>query len=336
MALTEPVTPTQQTTLTSTQQQLLRLLADGTFHSGTALGTALGVSRTAVWKALDGIAALGIDLERAPRLGYRVAGGIDLHDGERIRAALGTQARALLAELQVLTVTESTNEAAKGFAPVSGQGACCLAEYQTGGRGRLGRTWASPFARNLYCSLAWDFDDGIAALEGLSLAVGVAVRRALAGLGAGDIGLKWPNDLLRDGRKLGGILVEVAGDPEGRCRAVIGIGINVAMPAAAARTIHQPWSDLADLPISRNALAAAVLTELLPLLRDFPTHGFRAHRAEWEANDHYRDRPVSIRAGNHLHEGIARGVNDHGALALECTDGLLWFSGGEVSLRGAQ
>lgn len=320
--------------MTATQQQLLRLLADGAFHSGTALGTALGISRTAVWKALDGIATLGIDIERAPRRGYRVPGGIDLHDGERIRAALAPPARTLLAELQVVTVTESTNEVAKGFAPTPGRGSCCLAEYQTGGRGRLGRTWVSPFARNLYCSLAWEFDGGIAALEGLSLAVGVAVRRALAGLGAADVRLKWPNDLLRDGRKLGGILVEVTGDPEGRCRAVIGIGVNVAMPAAATDAIDQPWSDLAGLGVSRDALAAAVLTELLPLLRDFPATGFAAHRAEWEASDHYRDRLVAISIGSNRREGIARGVNERGALALECADGWQWFSGGEVSLRG--
>lgn len=320
--------------MTATQQQLLRLLADGAFHSGTALGTALGISRTAVWKALDGIATLGIDIERAPRRGYRVPGGIDLHDGERIRAALAPPARTLLAELQVVTVTESTNEIAKGFAPTPGRGSCCLAEHQTGGRGRLGRTWVSPFARNLYCSLAWEFDGGIAALEGLSLAVGVTVRRALAGLGAADVRLKWPNDLLRDGRKLGGILVEVTGDPEGRCRAVIGIGVNVAMPAAATDAIDQPWSDLAGLRVSRDALAAAVLTELLPLLRDFPATGFAAHRAEWEASDHYRDRCVAISIGSNRREGIARGVNERGALALECADGWHWFSGGEVSLRG--
>ena len=322
--------------MTATQQQLLRLLADGAHRSGTELGAALGVSRTAVWKALDGIAALGIAVERVPRQGYRVPDGIDLHDAERIRAALGRAARPLLAELRVLTVTDSTNETAKEFAPAPGQGSCCLAEYQTGGRGRLGRAWVSPFARNLYCSLAWEFDGGIAALEGLSLAVGVGVRRALATLGAADVGLKWPNDLLRNGRKLGGILVEVTGDPEGRCRAVIGIGINVAMPAAAADAIGQPWSDLADLDISRDALAAAVLTELLILLQDFPATGFAAHRAAWEAADCYRDQPVIIHAGNIHQEGIARGVNDRGALALECADGLRWFSGGEVSLRRAQ
>ncbi|GMU46338.1 MAG: hypothetical protein AMXMBFR26_11200 [Porticoccaceae bacterium] len=320
--------------LTPTQCGLLQLLADGAFHSGTALGAALGISRTAIWKALDGIAALGVQVERAPRLGYRVAGGIDLHDGERIRAALAPPVRALLAELQVLTVTESTNEIAKRFAPPPGQGACCLAEHQTGGRGRLGRTWVSPFARNLYCSLAWEFDGGIAALEGLSLAVGVAVRRALVALGARNVGMKWPNDLLRDGRKLGGILVEVTGDPEGRCRTVIGIGINVAMPAVASAAIDQPWSDLADFRIPRDTLAAAVLTELLPLLHDFPAAGFAAHRAEWEASDHYRDQPVAISIGSQRHEGIARGVNDRGALALECADGWHWFSGGEVSLRG--
>jgi len=165
--------------------------------------------------------------------------------------------------------------------------------------------------------------------------VGVAVRRALAGLGAADVRLKWPNDLLREGRKLGGILVEVTGDPQGLCRTVIGIGINVAMPAAASSAIDQPWADLSGLQIARDALAAATLAELLPLLRDFPSHGFAAHRAEWEALDHYRDRPIVVTAGANRFAGIARGVDERGALAVESAEGLRWFSGGEISLRGS-
>lgn len=320
--------------LTPTRQALVRLLADGAFHSGAELGAALGISRSAVWKALDGLDALGVALERVPRRGYRVAGGIDLHDAEAIRAALPAPARELLADLQVLAEVDSTNEflkAAPALPP--GRGSCCLAELQTGGRGRLGRTWVSPFARNLYLSVAWEFDGGIAVLEGLSLAVGVAVRRALGALGAVDIGLKWPNDLLREGAKLGGILVEVTGDPEGVCRAVVGIGVNVAMPAVAAAGIDQPWRDLRDLGVRRDALAAAVLGELLPLLREFPGQGFGAYREEWEAAHAHRGRRVALGMGQQRVEGIAVGVDQRGALGIRCADGLRWFSGGEVSLR---
>ncbi|MGE3298141.1 MAG: biotin--[acetyl-CoA-carboxylase] ligase [Porticoccaceae bacterium] len=320
--------------LTPTQRALLGLLADGEFHSGAELGQTLGVSRAAIWKALGKLEALELPLERARRHGYRIAGGIDLHDAAAIRAGLGDAARDLLRDIRVLEVVDSTNEQAKRAADaLNGGGICYLAECQTGGRGRLGRHWVSPFARNLYLTVAWEFDGGIAVVEGLSLAVGVAVRRALAAVGVIDIGLKWPNDLLRAGHKLGGILIEVIGDPQGLCRVITGIGINVAMPAAAARAIDQPWRDLSDCGVSRDRLAVALLDQLLPLLHGFPERGFRAYRGEWEAAHVHQGRPVRIGTGSRATDGIARGVNDRGALALECADGLRFIGGGEVSLR---
>ncbi len=322
--------------LTPAQRALLGLLADGEFHSGAELGQTLGVSRAAIWKALGKLEELELPLERTRQHGYRIVGGLDLHDAAAIRAALSDATRTLLRDISVLEVIDSTNEQAKRAAdPLSGGGICYLAERQTGGRGRLGRRWVSPFARNLYLTVAWEFDGGIAVVEGLSLAVGVAARRALAAVGVTDIGLKWPNDLLRSGRKLGGILIEVIGDPQGLCRVITGIGINVAMPAAAAREIDQPWRDLSDCCVSRDRLAAALLDQLLPLLHGFPERGFRAYRGEWEAAHVHQGRPVRISTGSRATDGIARGVNDQGALALECADGLRFISGGEVSLREA-
>lgn len=320
--------------LTPVQRRLLELLADGDCRSGAELGQALGVSRAAVWKALGRLEELDLPIERTRRQGYRIPGGLDLHHPDAVRALLGAEARGLLRDLVVLEEVDSTNEQAKRAAdPVRGGGICYLAERQTGGRGRLGRRWVSPFARNLYLSVAWEFDGGIAVVEGLSLAVGVAARRALAAVGVPGVGLKWPNDLLRAGRKLGGILIEVSGDPEGVCRVVTGIGINVAMPAAAAAAIDQPWADLRDRPVLRDRLAAALLDQLLPLLRDFPERGFRAWRGEWEAAHVHQGRPVRVSSGARVLDGIAHGVDDRGALALACTDGLRHVSGGEVSLR---
>lgn len=322
--------------LTPVQRRLLELLTDGECRSGAELGQALGVSRAAVWKALGRLEELDIPIERLPRRGYRIPGGLDLHHADAIRAGLGDAARGLLRDLEVLEVVDSTNEHAKRTAAaLRGGGACYLAECQTGGRGRLGRRWVSPFARNLYLSIAWEFDGGITVVEGMSLAVGVAARRALTALGVSGVGLKWPNDLLRGGRKLGGILIEVSGDPEGLCRVVTGIGINVAMPAAAATAIDQPWADLSDCHVSRDRLAAALLDQLLPLLRDFPEQGFRAWRSEWEAAHAHQGRPVRVSAGARVLDGIAHGVDDRGALALACADGLRHVSGGEVSLREA-
>ena len=126
-------------------------------------------------------------------------------------------------------------------------GLVCTAEQQTAGRGRRGREWISPFGRNLYVSTVWEFTQGAAALEGLSLAVGVAVAQALKGLGLPEVQLKWPNDIQHEGKKLGGVLLEMVGDASRQCQVVVGIGVNVAMPGAAANAIDQAWTDISRM-----------------------------------------------------------------------------------------
>ncbi len=320
---------------------LLQLLADGDFHSGEELGELLGVSRTAVWKHLKKLEPLGLSLQSVKGKGYRLEGGLELLDSARIGAGLNAAARDLHSELDIQPVIDSTNTRALARAAAAdASGYVCLAEQQTAGKGRRGRRWVSPFGKNIYLSVVWGFGGGAAVLEGLSLAVSVAVVRALraaAGERAGldDIRLKWPNDVLWRDRKLAGILLEMTGDVSSYCQVVTGIGINVAMPAQAGAAIDQAWVDMETIAgrCSRNQLVAQLLNQLLPLLRDYHTSGFASLRREWELLDAYRDCEVELQTGTQLLAGLARGVDDSGALRLEIDGSEQTFSGGEVSLR---
>lgn len=319
---------------------LLRLLAGGDFVSGQQLADTLGVSRTAVWKQLNRLAELGLEVESVKGRGYRIEGGLDLLDRDAVLAAMDGTARSLLAELDLRDSIGSTNaEAMARIASGTGSGYVCSAEQQQAGRGRRGRSWVSPYGRNLYVSVVWEYSQGAAALEGLSLACGVAVARALATCGVPAVQLKWPNDILHDGAKLGGILLEMTGDAAGVCQVVVGIGLNVNMPHADG--IDQAWTDLARLcegrPPPRNRLLGALLSELLPLLSTFEASGFAPWRDAWCALDAYADTPVVMHSGERQLTGVARGVDARGALQLEtAAAGVQSVFGGELSLRPAQ
>ncbi|MEH6559725.1 MAG: bifunctional biotin--[acetyl-CoA-carboxylase] ligase/biotin operon repressor BirA [Oceanicoccus sp.] len=313
---------------------LLSTLSDGQFHSGDVLGDQFGVSRTAIWKQLKKVEDLGIPLESVKGKGYRIPGGLDLIDGGVIRESLLPQVSELVSGLDVRDVVDSTNVIALNQAMAGACGYVCTAEQQTAGKGRRGKAWASPYASNLYMSVVWEFVEGAAALEGLSLAVGVAVVEALNRAGVNGVQLKWPNDVLCQGRKLAGILLEVAGDLAGPCRVVVGIGLNVNMPSAA--DIDQPWIDIKEInrdAANRNQLLALILNELIPLLSDFERQGFSSYRDRWLALDAYAGREVAMLLGDESVIGRAVGVDKSGAVLVETSSGVRTFSGGEVSLR---
>jgi len=319
---------------------LLRALADGEFHSGEELGALFGISRAAIWKQLQKLEeAVGGCCESIKGKGYRLVGGIELLDAQLIQASLPEPVRSLLSSLTVLVDTDSTNREAMQLVQSTSpaRGHVVMAERQLAGRGRRGRPWVSPFARNLYFSATWEFDAGAAALEGLSLAVGVAVARALRAVGVPGVGLKWPNDVVANNGKLAGILLEMTGDAAGRCQVIIGIGINVAMEGAAeVAAIDQQWTDASSAAgkrISRNALAAALIGELLPLLTEFEHSGLAPFREEWLALDIARGRSIALHFGDQHIFGTAAGVDDTGALIIETAQGPQRFHGGEVSMR---
>ena len=317
-------------------EALLKLLADGEFHAGDDLGATLQISRAAIWKQIQKLQQTGLDIQSVKGKGYRLAQPLELLDADSIRSRMVPQAAGLMSRLEIMSQVVSTNDVATAWAQQGAtSGAVCLAEQQTAGRGRRGRTWVSPFATNLYVSCVWTFFQGAAALEGLSLATGVAVVKALESLGVSGAGLKWPNDILLNEGKVAGILLEMTGDPAGRCQVVLGVGVNHRMPANAAADIDQAWSRVEDVcpGVSRNQLAAAVLSQLLLMLQTFEHSGFASFREQWEALDRFCGREVVIKTGADDIPGIADGVDATGGLRLKTPDGIQIMKGGELSLR---
>jgi len=244
---------------------------------------------------------------------------------------------SLLGRMDILAEVDSTNRylmAQVGHGATSGD--TCLAEYQSAGRGRQGRVWVSPFAANIYLSLLWHFPVGVEGLAGLSLAVGASVLDACHDLGADAVRLKWPNDLVcRDG-KLAGILLELRSSADGGCDVVIGIGMNVRMPARTMAEIDQSWTDLEQLlarRLSRNEVAASILTQVLKGLERLQCHGAAAFLERWRRNDDLLDRPVKVRTPAVVIDGIARGIDDYGALRVEHDGRINKYLVGDVSVR---
>ena len=317
---------------------LLRILADGQFHSGVALGAALGMGRSAVWKHLHALAEWDIDLHAVPGKGYRLARPVELLDHDLILNALPPTAAAALSGLEIHQDIDSTNRHLMNKARLGApSGQACLAERQQAGRGRRGRTWVSPFGANIYLSLLWRFTLNAESLTGLGLAIGVAVNRALHETGLTDAGLKWPNDILWQNRKLAGILLEMTGEMSGPCAVVIGVGLNVRMPTSAVQTIDQPWVDLEtalNRPVSRNQLATSLIQHIVYAIQEFELYGFNGFTQEWAQHDLANGKAVALHLPNQATvNGIGRGVDASGALLLEDHNGVRQYPYGEVSLR---
>jgi len=311
---------------------LLKLLKDGRFHSGQALGAALGVSRSAVWKQLQHLEAeLNLPIHKVRGRGYQLATPLALLDADEIKAYAGAPGWPAF----IFDSIDSTNaEALRAVAQGREAPFMVLAERQTAGRGRRGRTWVSPFAENLYYSLVLRIDGGMRQLEGLSLVVGLAVMQALRELGIARAGLKWPNDVLVGQQKIAGILLELVGDPADVCHVVLGIGINVNMQSTDA--VDQQWTSMrleSGKPVDRNRLVSLLSKRLQEYLVLHREQGFAPIQAQWEANHLWQGRAVSLIAGVNQVDGEVMGIDHQGALRLKVDGVEKSFSGGELSLR---
>lgn len=380
---------------------LLRLLADGEFHSGEVLAQRLDISRASVNKALRDVAELGLDLYSIRGRGYRLSAPLQWLDAARITKLMGKAAQQFHIEISdsgassnTLLLQRAELGEARGGPP---SGAVLALEWQSAGRGRMGRTWHSALGGALTFSVLWRFERGLSALSGLSLAVGVGLTRALHKLGAQDVHLKWPNDVLdAQGAKLAGILIEARGDMLGPCTVVMGIGLNLSLSTSMRRQIEQPVTSLAEIlgnsnfnskakqggeertrktvqvarrgvsdadnsasasadsglrtfseantvsPMKwnwnevpeRNQVLAVILCELHGVLCEFAAYGFAALRAEWERSHGWQNMPVMLLLPDGVKvRGVARGVDDTGALRVETAQGVKHFNAGEISLR---
>lgn len=311
---------------------LIKILLDGRFHSGEEIGVTLGVSRSAVWKKIRKLnSELGLNIHCVKGRGYKLASMLmALASPERFTG------NCLSWNVSVQQTLDSTSaEAFRRLANGSRAPFAVIAEQQTAGKGRRGRTWVSPFGENLYFSLALKVDQGARQLEGLSLVVGLAVLRTLRNVGVADVGLKWPNDVLASEHKIAGILLEIAGDVVDVCHVIIGIGINANM-LNTGQEIDQKWTSirqLTGLMIDRNLLLSELQVQLDRYIGMHSVGGFLSLRDEWESAHVWQHRSVVLSSGDKKVTGTVVGVDSTGALRLLVDGVVSTFSGGELSLR---
>ena len=326
--------------------RIFRTLAPGGFHSGAALAAEFGVSRNAIWKAVGTLKALGVIIHAVRNRGYRLAVPTAPLDEKRIREGLDSTTRARLRQLQVAWQLESTNSTLFARTDVPPEhGDVLLAEVQSAGRGRRGRTWLATPGGALCLSLGWSLGQMPRDMGSLGLVVGVCALQALRahippGLQAATpLQLKWPNDLICAGRKLGGILIDMRAEAGGPGYVVIGIGINVALDETAPTRIKAAGTEPCDLkpleapPLQRNAVAASLIECLVRGLTVFEHEGLRPFREEWQNADALRGKAVNVTTAQETTRGVARGIDLDGALLVETPNGLVHFVSGDVSVR---
>ena len=329
-----------------TQRLLYRLaqepVARGTttgFVSGARLSDALGVTRSAVWKAARKLRELGVEIERLPRQGYRLALPCSPLDAEAIRARLSPGTRAQVATVGVQWHTTSTNADLLAHPPARGRLSLCVAEHQSAGRGRRGRSWLAAPGAALCLSWAWRFETLPAHIGSLGLAVGIAAARTLQSQGCASVGLKWPNDLVTPDGKVGGILIELVSEAAGPALVVIGIGINVALGASLRAAVLADGNRATDLAsagaggIDRNDLAAQLVDDGFQAVLQWEQQGFAPLVSAWRALDRLHGHPVVVRHVDRALHGIARGVDLDGALLLDDGEAVHRLSSGEASVR---
>ena len=320
--------------LSVTRLALLRALADGAWHGGSELAQRLGISRAAVSKQAQSLAVWGAHVSTQRTRGYRLDGGLDLLHADRLQQLLHGVVPA--DGIELFDSMPSTNSHLMARIVAGDRPAVCLAEHQSAGRGRRGRHWHSPYGRNLYVSVAQRYENGPAALAGLSLAIGAALAQLLAGLGVAQLHLKWPNDVLCGGGKLGGILIELQGDTQGPCWAVAGLGLNVNMLTADDGGIEQAWNSLArasGCTWDRTALAAQVVSTLRQVMQAFPNTGLEPWLATYARFDGLAGQAVHVDWAGERVDGVACGIAGNGALLLDCAGQQRQVWGGDVSVR---
>lgn len=310
------------------KREILTLLSHGQFVSGEQLANELGISRAAVSKHIDTLEAYGVALYSVKGRGYKLAHPISLINAARL-------VRSMDNRCFYFDEIPSTNGFMLSHTNELKNGDVCVAEYQSAGRGRRGRTWVSPYGHHLYFSLFWTFPQGMAQAMGLSLVVACSLVTVLKSFGVENVGVKWPNDIYLDHKKLAGILIEMSGQADSQCQIIIGIGVNMAMSEDQGKGIDQPWSDLSALAAmpDKTDLVIALQSQLKRDIQLFEREGLAAFKARWQAADLFYGRDIRLLLGDKSVDGICRGVDEQGAVLLETAAGIQAYIGGEISLR---
>jgi len=316
--------------------KLLELMADGQVHSGVELAEQLGVSRMTISNKVSAWIEKGLDIEILPARGYRLKSQLELLEVGKIKSTLAAQSNVMPLDVYVFDSVISTNDVASQLLTEGKSRVVCLAEHQEAGRGRRGRAWRALPGDSLCCTFGWRYQIGMQTLQGLSLAVGVVLMDVFREFGASGLGLKWPNDIVSHQGKVGGVLIEMAGEADGPCQLVVGIGLNMRNRLLLQEGIGQSVSSLADhcttLP-GRNDLIAAIIGGITHLLDEFAATGFAPWQPRWNGYDFFANQPVVLSGGVAPVSGHNAGVDAHGALLIEEGGVITPYYGGELSLR---
>jgi BirA family biotin operon repressor/biotin-[acetyl-CoA-carboxylase] ligase len=314
--------------LSSTTLGLLNILNDGQRHAGTEIAKALGISRMAIWKVVQRLKTYNIEI-KSEHLGYRLENPLFLLEKSKIQKHLHKDVT-----LDIFESLPSSNDYLKNLTSTTSPH-ICLVEHQTNGRGRLGRSWASPFGRNIYCSMSYVFKKDISEMAGLSLVVGILTAKALETVDQRfKPHLKWPNDIYLEGKKVGGILIDLIAEANGTCKAILGIGLNVNMKGIPLKDVEN-WiclEELVDKTLDRNQVVGEIINSLFKGMETFASQGLVSFLPDWKRLDFLDNKKVTLTSGQEVHSGIAKGISPQGYLTLELPQGLKQFSYGDTRL----
>ena len=302
--------------------QLIDLLSDQKFHSGTQLGAQLHTSRSNVWKMISALKQKGLDIEAVSNKGYRLSTPIELLSHHDITSQLDTHGQSYADHMHIFPTINSTNTFAleqlrKGYRKPM----VCFAEEQTAGRGRRGNHWASPFGQNIYCTMVDFLPPDSVDFSSISLCISIAIADCLSHHTANSaIQVKWPNDILCNNQKIAGILIESVTEANAQIPVVIGMGINLNMATNHDPSIEQAWTNLVQhspQPISRNTLTAQLINHVSKSIDIYKKKGFAAFQPSWQAYDALKNKSIVLKQGTDTISGIARGVSSKGELIIE-------------------
>jgi BirA family transcriptional regulator, biotin operon repressor / biotin---[acetyl-CoA-carboxylase] ligase len=312
--------------------QIIKILNDKEYHDGSTIGNKLGITRSAVWKALKKLESYGVEIDSVKGRGYMLQEPLVLLDRKYIEKHIHKSKP----RIEIFESICSTNEYLKELSADKFP-RICIAEQQTKGRGRLGRDWYSPFAQNISLSCRYSFQKDISGLAGLSLVVALAVIDALKKhCSSAQIMAKWPNDIVFESKKLAGILIDIQAEANGLCSAIIGIGINVNMMSDKNLQISQAWTSMGKMlgcHIDRNEVCVSLIDSLLEYLERFADTGLTGFTREWNKVDYLSGQKITIKTADKKIIGMSDGINQLGQLMIDLPGGSTKaFSSGDVSV----
>jgi BirA family biotin operon repressor/biotin-[acetyl-CoA-carboxylase] ligase len=318
--------------ISSNLSSITKILSDLNYHDGNNIGNKLGITRSAVWKNIKKLENYGIEIDSLKTRGYILKDPLILLDEEKIKSEIDDQ----YINLEIFETLGSTNDyikASKAKEKIN----ICIAEHLSNARGRMGRKWHAPFGQNIYLSYGYYFKKDLAALSGLSLIISLALIKACNILNLKEkLSVKWPNDLVYQGRKIAGILIEILAEANGSSYVIIGIGLNVNMKSDQNEDITQDWTSLVNLKgryIDRNELSVSIINELSKYLYKFNQVGLEGFTEEWMGVDALFNQKIKILSGDLEIQGIAKSINNYGNLIVQLENGeLKTYSSGDATI----